>query len=115
MNPLLYEIKVTEKNRFAKTVDEFFYPDVSLLKGKKGTGVRGLAARYVREGKIVFRNVSLEENGNTVIIITLFRDNKFLEEFENEEESIFSKEFFTGRDMVIERKKTQLNDYVMLS
>ena len=76
--------KVTFKhlNRNATTIDDFYYRNIEdKLNGKKGTGVRVLAAEFIKLGKALDRFVILKDDGCTLETVMIFRSMEDLNEF----------------------------------
>jgi hypothetical protein len=67
---ILYIATLRESGRDAKTVEEFYYSKLA----PPAYGVRALTADMIKAGKIINRYVCLHDTGDTLTIITLFRD-----------------------------------------
>lgn len=79
---ILQKIIINHPNRNAATVDEFYYKDLDeKLNGKKGTGVRALAAEFIRTGKALDRFVILKNQGCTLETYMIFTSMENLNEF----------------------------------
>jgi hypothetical protein len=69
-------------NRNASTIDDFYYRNIEdKLNGKKGTGVRALAAEFIRQGKALDRFIILKDDGCTLETCMIFRSMEDLNEF----------------------------------
>lgn len=68
--PILYITTLQELGRDAKTVHEFYYSEADPL----SHCLRSLTAEMIQAGKIINRYVCLHESGDTLTIITMFRD-----------------------------------------
>ena len=81
---ILQKVIFEEKNRNGTSVDDFYYRGLEeKLQGKKGTGVRALAADFIRQGRILDRFLILDETGCKLEIYTFFKDEESFSEFIN--------------------------------
>ena len=79
---VMQKIVVRHPNRNAKTVDEFYYRGIEDRLGeKKGTGIRGLAAEFIRQGKALDRFIVLRDEGCTLETYMIFRSMEDMDEF----------------------------------
>jgi hypothetical protein len=76
--------KVTFKHggRNAISVDDFYYRGIEdKLEGRKGTGIRSLAADFIRQGKAIDRFLILKEDGCVLESYMIFKTMEHLNEF----------------------------------
>lgn len=95
---ILQKITFVEKNKNAKTVDDFYYRELEeKLQGKQGTGVRNLSADFIRSGKIVNRFLILKEEGSTLEVYTIFKTMADLNEFNDHPISVEARKFWEDK------------------
>ena len=96
---ILQRVTFTEADRNASSVDDFYYRGYEeKLQGKKGTGVRRLAADMIRKGHILERFLVLKNNGCTLEIYTIFKDQQSYDFFINHKLTTGAKDFWQGRN-----------------
>lgn len=110
---ILQKIIFVEENRNATSVDDFYYRGYEdKLNGKLGTGVRKLAADFIREGKIIDRFLILDKTGCSLEIYTFFKDEESFNEFINHPISFEAKEFWEGRNWKRIATVEKVNDFL---
>jgi hypothetical protein len=96
---ILQKVTIRQPNRNATSVDDFYYRGYEQqLDGRKGTGVRKLAADMIREGKILDRYLILRDGGCVLEIYTLFVNRDALNEFTDHPIRKTSREFWQDRE-----------------
>ena len=93
---IVYKQEITDKNRNATSIQDFYYRG-SEFEESGGTGIRGLARKYLSERKIIDRQLILKNDGCTLEIITIFRDKSDLDSFMKEELHDNARQFFKDR------------------
>lgn len=93
---IVYKQEITDKNRNATSIQDFYYRG-SEFEESGGTGIRGLARKYLSERKIIDRQLILKNDGCTLEIITIFRDKSDLDSFMKEELHNNARQFFKDR------------------
>ena len=93
---IVYKQEITDKNRNATSIQDFYYRG-SEFEESGGTGIRGLARKYLSERKIIDRQLILKNDGCTLEIITIFRDKSDLDSFMKEELHDNTRQFFKDR------------------
>lgn len=88
--------EITEHNRNATSVDDFYYRGTEFEHGG-GTGIRSLAIQYLRDRKIIDRRLILKNNGNTLEITTLFANRQYYLEFIQDDLQKEALQFFAQR------------------
>jgi hypothetical protein len=79
---ILQKVTFKHTGRNATSVDDFYYRDITdKLNGRKGTGVRSLAADFIRQGKALDRFLILKDDGCTLESYMIFKDMECLNEF----------------------------------
>lgn len=110
---ILQKVTFIEEGRNAVNVDDFYYRGYEeKLKGKKGTGVRRVAADMIREGKILERFLVLKNNGNILEIYTIFRDKQSYDEFINHQLTKGAKDFWEGRKWIKTVEIFDISDFL---
>jgi hypothetical protein len=96
---ILQKVTITHPSRNATSIDDFYYRGYEeQLGGRLGTGVRKLAADFIREGKILDRYLILRDSGCTLEIYTLFINRSALNEFTEHPIRKTSRDFWQDRD-----------------
>ena len=96
---ILQQVTIRQPGRNATSVDDFYYRGYEdQLAGRKGTGVRKLAADFIREGKILDRYLILRDGGCTLVIYTIFVNRDALNEFTDHPIRKTSREFWQDRE-----------------
>lgn len=93
---IVYKQEITEDGNNATSIQDFYYRG-SEYESEGGTGIRGLARKYLRERKIVDRQLILKNNGCTLEITTIFQDKKTLTSFMKEDLHNDARQFFDDR------------------
>jgi hypothetical protein len=110
---ILQKITFEEENRNGKSVDDFYYRGLEeKLQGKKGTGVRALAADFIRQGKILDRFLILDETGCKLEIYTFFKDNESFDEFVKHPINQHAKVFWENRKWRRTVEKITITDFL---
>jgi hypothetical protein len=81
---IIYKQEITERNKHANSIQDFYYRDTE-YETEGGTGIRGLATEYFRQGKVIERQLILKNEGNTLEITTIFPTRKEFKEFMQED------------------------------
>lgn len=98
---ILQKVTFTEKNKNAQTIDDFYYRNMEdKLNGRKGTGVRNLAADFIREEKMLERFLVLKDDGCTLEIYTIFETMDNLNEFTFHPVSIKARDFWAEKNWI---------------
>jgi hypothetical protein len=96
---ILQKVTFHEPNRNVSSVDDFYYKGYEeKLQGKKGTGVRRVAADMIRTGRILERFLILKNNGCTLEIYTIFKDQDSYDFFTNHKIILAAREFWKDRN-----------------
>lgn len=66
--------------RNAKTIDEFHYKG-TIYEEEGGNGIRGKAGEWIRQGKAIDRILELKNDGNTLVISTIFKTREDFDEY----------------------------------
>jgi hypothetical protein len=95
-----------QKGRQATSVDDFLYRgyDLSAFPDPKGTGIRGLAARFIRDGKMLARYVYLLEGGDIMNSVNIFISEEAYNEFNNDPIAIAANSMWADRDWTKTKK-----------
>ena len=93
---IVYKQEVTEEGKHATSIQDFYYRG-SEYESDGGTGIRGLARKYLRERKIIDRHLILKNNGCTLEITTIFKDRESLTSFMKEDLHDDARQFFDDR------------------
>ena len=110
---ILQKVIFEEKNRNGTSVDDFYYRGLEeKLRGKKGTGVRALAADFIRQGRILDRFLILDETGCKLEIYTFFKDEESFAEFIDHPINQNAKMFWQDRDWQRTVTKTVIADFL---
>jgi hypothetical protein len=110
---IMQKTTITDKNKNAKTVDEFYYTGMEeQLAGQQGTGVRLLAGDFMRQGKVLDRFLILRDNGCVLEIYMLFNTAADLTEFINHPVTLASKVFFSNKPWTIITEQYPIDDYL---
>lgn len=113
---IFQKVTFVEEGRNASSVDDFYYRGYEeKLKGKKGTGVRRVAADMIRDGKILERFLVLKNNGNSLEIYTIFRDKQSYDEFINHQLTKKSKDFWEEREWVKTVEMFDITDFLSVN
>jgi len=110
---ILQKVTFDHPGRNASTVDDFYYRGYEeKLSGKKGTGVRRLAAEFIKRGKIIDRFLILDDTGCKLEIYTFFKDEQCFQEFINHPITLSAKDFWEGRAWTRTIVKIEVSDYL---
>jgi hypothetical protein len=110
---ILQKVTFTEKNKNAETVDDFYYRNMEdKLNGRKGTGVRNLAADFMREGKILERFLVLKDDGCVLEIYTIFKTMDDLNEFTFHPISVKARDFWSEKNWTRSIEVFPINDFL---
>ena len=103
---LIVTVTMRQEGRCATSVDDFFYRDydMSTFPHPKGTGVRGLAAKFIREGKMVARYVCLLAGGNALQTVNIFTSEEAYHEFSNHPIARAAKELWKERGRIVKKE-----------
>jgi hypothetical protein len=107
--------KVTFKHfdRNATTIDDFYYRNIEdKLNGKKGTGIRVLAAEFIKLGKALDRFVILKDDGCTLETVMIFRSMEDLNEFIKHPISQRASNIFIDKGWTKTVETYPINDYL---
>ena len=85
--------------RQATSVDDFLYRgyDMREFDSPAGTGVRGLAAEFIRSGKMISRYVYLLEGGDTLRSVNIYPTEKDYQDMCDHPITIAAKEIWANR------------------
>jgi len=114
---MIYILKQTlyDKNRSAKTIDEFYYKGLEeKLKGKQGTGLRLVAKEFINQGKIIDRYLILDGTGDSLEITTIFKNKQYLQEFLWHPVIVEANEIFNEKQWIFTSVISPANDYLTL-
>ena len=106
---IIFKQEITEDNRNATSVDDFYYRDTEYETGG-GTGVRTLSAQYLRDRKIIDRQLILKNNGCTLEITTMFTDRQSMREFLAEDVHKAAGDFFENRCRTMKTEMYEVQD-----
>lgn len=110
---ILQKITLNHPDRNATTVDEFYYKDLDeKLNGKKGTGVRALAAEFIRTGKALDRFILLKNQGCTLETYMIFTSVENLNEFINHPITKKAGDFFAEKGWSKTIEIQPIDDYL---
>ena len=110
---ILHKQEITEVNRNATSIDDFYYRGTEYEDGG-GTGIRGLAAEFFRDGKLIDRTIILKNNGCTLEIINIFKNRKYYIEFLDNNLHIEALRFFQDRDWQIKSETYEITDLLSI-
>ena len=106
---IIFKQEITEDNRNATSVDDFYYRGTEYESGG-GTGIRGLSAQYLRDRKIIDRQIVLKNNGCTLEITTIFKDRQSMREFFAEDLHKAAGDFFEDRHRTMKSEMYEIQD-----
>lgn len=110
---ILLKVIFEETNRNGTSVDDFYYRGLEeKLQGKKGTGVRALAAEFIQQGKILDRFLILDHTGCKLEIYTFFTNEETFSEFVNHPINQNAKMFWQDRNWQRTVTKTVVADFL---
>jgi hypothetical protein len=110
---IMQKTTYVHKNRNAKTVDEFYYRGMEgRLNGLKGTGIRLLAADFIRKGRILSRSIILKDEGCVLEIHTLFADFDAINDFNSHPYTLKAKKFFSDKPWTVTNEIYPVDDYM---
>jgi hypothetical protein len=110
---ILQKTIIIEKNKNAISVDDFYYRGMDeKLNGKKGTGVRGLAATFIKLGKILDRYLILRDEGCTLEIYTIFNTMEDLNEFTQHPIAVNARNFWVEQNWYKSTEVIPIQDYL---
>ena len=110
---ILQKVTFFHKDRNAVSVDDFYYRGYEdKLMGKKGTGVRRVAAELIKQGKILDRFLVLLDNGCRLEIHTIFKDRSALEEFISHDITDSARDFWKDREWVKTVELIEIKDFL---
>lgn len=110
---IMQKTTFVHRNRNAKTVDEFYYRGMEeQLNGLKGTGIRLLAADYIRKGRILSRFVLLKDEGSVLEVYTLFADFDAINDFNSHPLRLNAKKFFRDKPWTVTNEIYPVDDYL---
>lgn len=110
---IMQKTTYVHKNRNAKTVDEFYYRGMEdQLNGLKGTGIRLLAADFIRKGRILSRFIVLKDEGCVLEIHTLFADFDAINDFNSHPLTLKAKKFFSDKPWTVTNEIYPVTDYM---
>lgn len=113
---ILQKVVFEHQNRNAISVDDFYYRGYEEKLGdRKGTGVRGLAAAFIKQGKIIDRFLILDQTGCRLEIYTFFKDENSFQEFVNHPIALAARDFWAGRNWTRTIEKIEVADYLNVS
>jgi len=84
-----------QKGRQATSVDDFLYRDYGA-----SNGFRGLAAKFIREGKMIARYVYLLEGGDILKSVNIYPSEEAYHELCNDPITIAAKNMWADRDWI---------------
>ena len=86
--------------RQGTSVDDFLYRgyDMSQFQHPEGTGIRGLAAEFIRSGKMLARYVYLIDDGDTLRSINIYRSEEAYREMCEHPTTIAANNMWSDRE-----------------
>jgi len=108
---IVHKQEITEVNRNATSIDDFYYRGTE-YEDAGGTGIRGLATEFFRDGKLIDRTIILKNNGCTLEIINIFKNRKYYIEFLDNNLHIEALRFFQDRDWQVKSETYEIVDLI---
>mgnify|MGYP000172395447 FL=1 len=94
---IVHKHEITQKDRNASSIQDFYYRGTE-FEETGGTGIRGLAKKYLKERKIIDRRLVLKDNGCALEITTIFKNKDCFLEFMQEDRHNDAKTFFKDKE-----------------
>jgi len=110
---IVYKQVISEDNLNAVSIQDFYYRNTQ-YESTGGTGIRGLSRQYLKQGKIIDRRITLYNDGNTLEIITIFKDKTSWKEFMQEELHNEAIEFFYQRNFTLKTETYEILEEISL-
>lgn len=114
MSITVVTVTLHEEGRNAESINDFFYRDVDLSEFPEplGTGLRGLAAKFVREGKLLARYNYLLGGGDILRTVYVFSSHQTYREFDNHPVNRAAREIWKDRNWVKDKEVTPCEDFI---
>lgn len=110
---IVYKQTFKEDNLNATSIQDFYYRNTEFEKSG-GTGIRGLARQYLRQGKIIDRRIVLLDKGNSLEITTIFKDKDCWKDFIKEPLHNDAVDFFYKRDFTMSTEVYEIIEEISL-
>lgn len=108
---IVYKQEITEQGKDATSIQDFYYRG-SQYEAEGGTGIRGLARKYLGERKIIDRQLILKNNGCTLEITTIFKNNECMAEFMQEDLHNDARQFFNDKSWSVKIEIYEITDEI---
>lgn len=107
-------VRIYHLGRNATSVSDFYYRGYDFDK-EKGNGLRIFAKGMIKSGEIKERTVSLDENGEKLVTITIFRDVEAYKKWKNSDVLAKAMEDWGDRDWFMDEEVINCIEHISLT